>query len=58
MALARDLPPDQWEAIEARILEERDYDDVARSLGLSEFVVRKRVSRGLARLRKALQGQE
>jgi RNA polymerase sigma-70 factor (ECF subfamily) len=58
MALARDLPPDQWEAIEARIVEERDYDDVARSLGLSEFVVRKRVSRGLARLRNALQGQE
>ena len=54
MRLARELPPDQWEAIEARILEEREYRDAARSLGLSEFVLRKRVSRGLARLRLSL----
>lgn len=58
MRLARDLPRDQWEAIQAHILEERPYREAARSLGLSEFVLRKRVSRGLARLRVALRTSE
>jgi RNA polymerase sigma-70 factor (ECF subfamily) len=45
------LPADQREAIQARILDERDYADIARSTRTSEAVVRKRVSRGLAGLR-------
>ena len=50
-ALADLLPPDQLEAIRLRIIDERDYDAIARHLGCSEAVVRKRVSRGLATLR-------
>ena len=45
------LPADQREAVRARILDERDYVDIARSTQTSEAVVRKRVSRGLAGLR-------
>lgn len=50
------LPPDQREAIQARVLDERDYADIARELKTSELVVRKRVSRGLARLRERMEG--
>jgi RNA polymerase sigma factor (sigma-70 family) len=45
------LPADQREAVRARILDQRDYADIARSTRTSEAVVRKRVSRGLAGLR-------
>jgi len=45
------LPPDQREAVRARIVDERDYADIARTTRTSEAVVRKRVSRGLAGLR-------
>lgn len=48
------LPPDERVAVRARVIEERDYGEIARSLGCSEMVVRKRVSRGLARLRARL----
>jgi RNA polymerase sigma-70 factor (ECF subfamily) len=47
----RELPEDQWEALEARVIEERDYSEIARSLSCSELVVRKRVSRALKTLR-------
>jgi RNA polymerase sigma-70 factor (ECF subfamily) len=47
------LPADERAAVSARVIEERDYGEIARSLGCSEMVVRKRVSRGLARLRAA-----
>jgi RNA polymerase sigma factor (sigma-70 family) len=50
------LPPDQREAVRARILDERDYADIARSTRTSEAVIRKRVSRGLAGLRSRLEG--
>jgi RNA polymerase sigma-70 factor (ECF subfamily) len=50
--LLETLPPDQREAIEARHIEERDYAEIAAELHCSESVVRKRVSRGLALLRK------
>jgi len=53
--LAR-LPADERVAVRARIVEERDYCEIASSLGCSELVVRKRVSRGLARLRTELAG--
>jgi RNA polymerase sigma factor (sigma-70 family) len=49
-----ELPADQRAAIEARVLEERPYPDIASELGTSEAVVRMRVSRGLATLRGRL----
>jgi RNA polymerase sigma factor (sigma-70 family) len=45
------LPADQREAVRARIVEERDYAEIARTTRTSEAVIRKRVSRGLAGLR-------
>ena len=50
------LPPDQREAVRARILDEREYADIARTTRTSEAVIRKRVSRGLAGLRSRLEG--
>lgn len=50
-ALLAGLPVDERTAVRARVIEERDYGEIARSLGCSEMVIRKRVSRGLARLR-------
>lgn len=48
------LPREQAEAIRARVLDERSYPDIAGELATSELVVRKRVSRGLATLRREL----
>lgn len=48
------LPPDQREAVEARMVDEREYADIALAARTSESVVRKRVSRGLAGLRSRL----
>ncbi|MGO9763978.1 MAG: sigma factor-like helix-turn-helix DNA-binding protein [Solirubrobacteraceae bacterium] len=42
------------DALRARILDERDYAQIARELRCSEAVVRKRVSRALRTLRGAL----
>ncbi len=44
-------------AVEARVIEERDYGDIASELRCSKAVVRQRVSRGLARLRRQLEGR-
>jgi RNA polymerase sigma factor (sigma-70 family) len=52
--LAR-LPADQRLAVRARVLEERSYEEIAAELETSSLVVRKRVSRGLARLRTELE---
>lgn len=52
--LLDDLPAGVRDAVAARILDERDYPQIAADLGCSELVVRKRVSRGLSRLRAAL----
>jgi RNA polymerase sigma-70 factor (ECF subfamily) len=49
------LPAEQREAVRARVLDERDYGDIASELQTSELVVRKRVSRGLAALRENLE---
>lgn len=49
------LPPEQREAIRARILEERSYGEIATRLRTSQLVIRKRVSRGLATLREELE---
>jgi RNA polymerase sigma-70 factor (ECF subfamily) len=54
--LVHELPLDQQEAIRARVIEERDYDEIARELQISKTVVRKRVSRGLAALRRRMGG--
>jgi RNA polymerase sigma factor (sigma-70 family) len=43
------------EAVEARVIQEREYEDIAAELRCSEAVVRQRVSRGLARLRHQLE---
>jgi RNA polymerase sigma-70 factor (ECF subfamily) len=45
------LPAEQRAAVEARVLHELDYAQIALAAGASEVVVRKRVSRGLATLR-------
>ena len=50
------LAPDQRDAITAHVLEERPYDQIAEELETSEAVVRKRVSRGLARMRDRMGG--
>lgn len=49
------LPAELREALLARIVEERGYDDIAAELECSEQLVRQRVSRGLKRLRAALE---
>lgn len=54
--LLRRLPPEQAEAIRARVLDERDYPDIAAELQTSPLVIRKRVSRGLDTLRRHVEG--
>jgi RNA polymerase sigma factor (sigma-70 family) len=54
VALLAHLPDDQRAAVEARVLHDREYDEIAAADGVSESVVRKRVSRGLAGLRDRL----
>jgi RNA polymerase sigma-70 factor (ECF subfamily) len=51
------LPAPTAAALRARVLDEREYGDIARSLKCSESVVRQRVSRGLRELRTALGGE-
>jgi RNA polymerase sigma-70 factor (ECF subfamily) len=48
------IKPDYRECVQARILEQRSYSEIAASLGISEEVVRARVSRGLKQLKKEL----
>jgi RNA polymerase sigma factor (sigma-70 family) len=48
-------PAGERHAVKARVLDERSYVEIAASLHCSEMVVRKRVSRGLARVRHALE---
>lgn len=53
--LVADLPDDQRAAVLARVVDERDYAEIAATLQVSEAVVRQRVSRGLARVRARLE---
>jgi RNA polymerase sigma factor (sigma-70 family) len=55
LALVNDLPADQQEAVRARVIDERDYADIAKDMRCSEAVVRKRVSRGLKAMRTHLE---
>jgi RNA polymerase sigma-70 factor (ECF subfamily) len=49
------LNPQQAYAVTQRIVEEREYDDLAAELGVSQDVVRARVSRGLRALAATVQ---
>lgn len=51
--LSHELPADQFNALRARVLDERGYGEIARELECSAAVVRKRVSRAIATLRAA-----
>lgn len=51
------LPGDQRHAIEARVVNEREYLEIAQELCCSEALVRQRVSRGLRTLRSRLAGK-
>lgn len=54
LKLLEHLPDTQRDAIRAHIIEDQDYDEIARTLECSSSVVRKRVSRGLDALRTQL----
>lgn len=51
------LPEEQRRAIEARVVQERDYEEIAAAHAVSQAAVRQRVSRGLATLRTRLREQ-
>ena len=53
--LLQRLPADQRAAIEARVVDEQEYEQIAAAAQTSEAVIRKRVSRGLASLRRKLE---
>jgi RNA polymerase sigma-70 factor (ECF subfamily) len=55
--LVETLPVGERDAVKARVLDERSYSEIAASLHCSEMVVRKRVSRGLARVRRRLEAE-
>ncbi|MDE3129928.1 MAG: sigma-70 region 4 domain-containing protein [Acidobacteriota bacterium] len=52
LELIQSLPADQRDAVNARFVNDSDYREIADKLGISEQVARKRVSRGLAALRR------
>jgi RNA polymerase sigma-70 factor (ECF subfamily) len=52
--LVAELPADQREAIRAYVVDEREYSDIAAATHSSQAVVRKRVSRGLASVRRRM----
>lgn len=52
LAVLSELSPEEREAVQARVVEERAYGEIAAAAGASEAAVRKRVSRGLGRLAK------
>ena len=58
LARLEELPEEQRLAVWGRVVDERDYDGLARDLGCSEELVRQRVSRGLRRLRARLENNE
>src|SRR5665213_2260278 len=58
LRLLEEIPDDQRTAVVGRVLEERDYAELAVELECSEMVVRQRVSRGLRALRSKLGGAQ
>jgi RNA polymerase sigma factor (sigma-70 family) len=57
LRLLQDLPKDQRLAVEGRVLDERDYAELATRLSCSQSVVRQRVSRGLRSMRERLRDE-
>jgi RNA polymerase sigma factor (sigma-70 family) len=55
LALAQGLPAPLRDALEARVLQERSYDEIAAELRCSQSVVRQRVSRALKSLRSQME---
>lgn len=55
LALARGLPAPLRDALEARVLQERSYEEIAAELRCSQSVVRQRVSRALKSLRSQME---
>ncbi|MDA0162849.1 RNA polymerase sigma factor [Solirubrobacter ginsenosidimutans] len=53
--LLETLPSEQQHAVTARVVHEREYAEIAGTHNTSETVIRKRVSRALARLRSGLE---
>jgi RNA polymerase sigma factor (sigma-70 family) len=58
LELMERLPADQREALRLRVLDEREYADIARELQCSEAVVRQRVSRATRTLRGQVEREE
>lgn len=58
LRLVETLPENERRAIHSRVLDERPYREIASELRCSELVIRKRVSRGLARMREQLEETE
>jgi RNA polymerase sigma factor (sigma-70 family) len=56
--LLAELPNPIRDAINGRVLEEREYHELAESLACSQSLVRQRVKRGLARLRDRLEATQ
>ncbi len=56
--LAEHLPAEQLSALQARIIDERDYSDIARELECSPALVRVRVSRALKTLRALARAEQ
>jgi RNA polymerase sigma factor (sigma-70 family) len=56
--LLASLPNEQRVAVEARVLHDKDYEQIALEQAVSPQVVRKRVSRGLGALRSRLKEEE
>lgn len=54
VSLVDELPADQRRAVNARVVDGREYGDIAQELHISPVGARKRVSRGLASLRGRL----
>jgi RNA polymerase sigma factor (sigma-70 family) len=55
IALAEELPADQFDALRARVLDDRGYREIAQQLECSTAVVRKRVSRAISTLKQTRQ---
>jgi len=50
-----ELPAQQRDAVLARVVDERSYEEIATTMRCSELVARQRVSRGLRALRDRIE---
>lgn len=57
LEMLEQLPADQRDAVRARVIDDRSYEDIARELKSSSIAVRQRVSRGLKNLRSQMKEQ-